>query len=113
ASPPGRNLTLHGFASEEGTASSRLVTVNGRLDAVANALIANGHSPIARRDKVTHPNAGVGDIDYRHRRSVQVLPTPVGLLTAPTTVDPCNLPGSDVATGAALFACQGSFLTSF
>ena len=107
ASPAGQNLTLHGFSSEDAPAAARLVRVTDRLNAVETALAAAGHT--GTRAKVTHPNEGVGDIDYRHRRSVQVLPTPIGLLSAPTTVNPCGAPGSEVASGTPLTNCESSF----
>jgi hypothetical protein len=81
------------------------------LNAVDTALVAAGHT--GTRAKVPHPNEGVGDIDYRHRRSVQVLATPVGLLTAPTTVNPCGAPGSENMQGTELTNCETSFTDAF
>jgi hypothetical protein len=78
---------------------------------VDTALATAGHT--GTRAKIPHPNEGVGDIDYRHRRSIQVLPTPVGLLSAPTTVNPCGAPGSENATGTDLTNCENQFTDAF
>lgn len=115
AAPAAQNLTLHGFSSEDASAVDRTARVTARLDAVDVALRAAGHTgdgTANSRVKVPHPNEGVGDVDYRHRRSVQVLPTPVGSASVPTTVNPCGAAGSQVASGAALTACEASFTSS-
>jgi hypothetical protein len=111
AVPPLQNLTLHGFTSEDDSAVVRSTVITARLDAVEAALKAAGH--IGVRARVPHPNAGVGDVDYRHKRAVQVLPTPSGLLSAPTTVNQCGAAGSIVASGAALTRCNTAFSTAF
>jgi len=107
ATPATRNLTLHGFASEDAAAADRAARVNDRLAAVEAALVAAGHT--GTRARVAHPDDGVGNIDYRSMRSVQVLPTPVGSAVAPTAVNPCLTPGSAVASGAELTTCEASF----
>ncbi len=115
AAPVAQNLTLHGFSSEDASAVDRTTRVTARLDAVDVALRAVGHTgdgTANSRVKVPHPNEGVGDVDYRHRRSVQVLPTPVGAVSAPTTVNPCGIAGSQVVSGAALTTCEASFTSA-
>ena len=107
ATPASRNLTLHGFESEETAAATRATTVNTRLNEVETALVNAGHT--ATRARVAHPDEGVGDIEYRNRRSVEVLPTPIGLLSAPTSVNPCGVAGSENMQGAELTACETSF----
>jgi len=111
ATPAGRDLTLHGFASEDASAADRATRVDQRLDAVEAALVAAGHT--GARARVPHPDEGVGDIDYRHRRAVTVTPTPSGMTSAPSTVNPCNTAGSEVATGTPLTNCETSFTTAF
>ena len=111
ATPPGRDLTLHGFASEDASAADRVTRVDDRIAAVDAALVAAGHTGL--RTPVPHPDSGVGAFDYRSMRSVQVLPTPTGMTSAPTTVNPCDLPGSETATGTELTDCETSFTTSF
>lgn len=112
ASPAGQNLTLHGFSSEDATAvADRAVRVSDRLDAVQTALRAAGHTGLYAR--VEHPNEGLGDRDYRHRRSVQVLPTAPGGVPTPTTVNQCGVAGAEIASGAALTACEAAFTAEF
>lgn len=100
ATPPARNLTLNGFSSEEDSAAANNAVITARLNAVEAALIAAGHT--GARARVNLRTSGIGQIDYRHMRSVEVLPTPMGLPaamgppTAPSTVDPCNVRGADV-----------------
>jgi hypothetical protein len=110
ATPASRNLTLHGFASEDASAADRALRVTGRLNAVETALAGAGHT--GTRTRVPHPDEGLGDVDYRHRRRVEVRPSLSGGAPAPTTVNPCNTAGSEVATGAALTACETAFTTA-
>ncbi len=110
ATPVSRNLTLHGFASEDAASADRALRVTGRLNAVETALAGAGHT--GTRVRVPHPDEGVGDVDYRHRRSVQVRPSLAGGAPAPTTVNPCNTPGANVASGAALTTCETSFTSA-
>jgi outer membrane protein OmpA-like peptidoglycan-associated protein len=72
AAPPARALTLNGFASEEGDPAANTTMINRRIDAVAAALSAAGHTGAVT--KVPKPGAGVGRIDYRRMRSVEVVP---------------------------------------
>ena len=111
ATPPAQNLTLHGFASEDASAADRTTVITARLNAVDAALQAAGHT--GTRTQVPHRDAGVGDPDYRHKRIVQVLPTPSGLASAPTTVNQCGAAGSEVATGAVLTSCNSAFGAAF
>ena len=93
ATPPGQKLTLNGFSSEEASPAANDAVINKRIKAVDAALIAAGHT--ATRTPVNLRTSGIGQIDYRHMRSVEVLPTPVGLPAAPSNVPAC--PGGVVA----------------
>ena len=70
-----------------------------------------GHT--GKRVWVMHPDDGIGDLDYRSRRSVQVLPTPSGAVSAPATVDPCDVAGSEVAKGTEKSNCESKFTSAF
>jgi outer membrane protein OmpA-like peptidoglycan-associated protein len=72
ATPPGRALTLNGFASEEGSAAGNVSMVNRRIAAVDAALAAAGHT--GTRTLNPQPTAGAGRIEYRSMRSVEVVP---------------------------------------
>ncbi len=92
AAPPGRNLTLNGFSSEEGSDAANDAMIQARLNAVEAALVSAGHT--GARVRVNLRASGIGQIDYRHMRSVEVLPTPVGLPAAPSTQSNCSAPGA-------------------
>ncbi|HUG24228.1 DUF4157 domain-containing protein [Piscinibacter sp.] len=111
ATPATRDLTLHGFASEDASAADRATRVTQRLDAVEAALTAEHHT--GARSRQPHPNEGVGDIDYRGRRKVVVVPTPSGSISAPNPVNPCAGAGSEAAAGTALTDCQTKFTGAF
>jgi len=111
ATPANRDLTLHGFASEDASAADRATRVTQRLDAVEAALTAEHHT--GARSRQPHPNEGVGDIDYRERRKVVVVPTPSGSVSAPNPVNPCAGAGSEAAAGTALTDCQTKFTGAF
>ena len=87
ASPPARNITLNGYSSEESTAAINLGVINKRISAVSAALSSAGHTG----PKHPNPNAtaGVGNIDYRGMRIVEIVPTPVVGLPVPTVVANC------------------------
>jgi hypothetical protein len=70
--PPARALILNGFSSEEGAAGVNAALTNRRINAVKTALAAAGHTGAIT--KVPKPSAGIGRIDYRRMRSVEVVP---------------------------------------
>jgi hypothetical protein len=105
------DLTLHGFDSEDSAAAARAAIVAARLTAVDALLLAAGHK--GKRVWKHHPDDGVGDLDYRSRRSVEVLPTPKGLLSAPSTVNPCGAAGSESMKGAQKTRCEAKFTEAF
>ena len=111
ATPPGQDLTLHGYASEEPAAGARATQVADRLKAVDLALAAAGHT--GKRALVQHPDDGLGNLNYRSMRSVQVFPTPVGLAAAPARANPCQVAGSENATGAEKTKCENAFKAAF
>ena len=96
ATPPTRNLTLNGFSSEEGTDAANDTFINARIQSVSNALVAAGHAPASSRTPVNLRSSGEGQLDYRHMRAVEVIPTPIGLAAAPSGVNPCGPVGSEV-----------------
>ncbi|MDT5012103.1 MAG: Lysine-specific metallo-endopeptidase [Mycobacterium sp.] len=63
-------LVLKGTASEEGATGLNASIVNARIANVSNALAAAGHT--AARTPEAVPLAGVGNIDYRRARSVEI-----------------------------------------
>ncbi len=73
ASPPGRALTLKGTASEEGGAGANAAVVADRIAAVSSLLAAAGHTGV--RTVEARPTAGVGNINYRRARVVEIRPT--------------------------------------
>ena len=99
AAPPGRALTLNGFASEEGDPAANAAMISQRIDAVASALTAAGHTGAVT--KVPKPAAGTGRIDYRRMRSVEVVQTG-GVSTVPDClagpVIPCGPPPNPFTT---------------
>ncbi|MGH9765264.1 MAG: DUF4157 domain-containing protein, partial [Blastocatellia bacterium] len=87
ASPPGSDLTLHGFTSEDEQPS----LAGSRIGTVAGALTAKGHT--GPQVPSPEPAAGVGKIDYRSMRKVIVVPTgaPTGQTNcAAGSVVPCS-----------------------
>jgi hypothetical protein len=105
AVPAGRNLTLNGFSSEEGSDAANDAVIQGRLNAVEAALVAAGHT--GARARVNLRTSGVGQIDYRHMRSVEVIPTPVGIAAAPSAQSNCS------AVGAINAPCGVAFHIAF
>ncbi|WP_437995885.1 DUF4157 domain-containing protein [Sorangium sp. So ce185] len=95
AAPPGQNLTLNGFSSEEGSAAANDAIVQARIAAVSSALRAAGHT--GTHTPVNLRTSGIGQINYRRMRAVEVLPTPVGLAAAPSGQSACAAPGSEIA----------------
>ena len=71
AAPPTANLTLRGTASEEGPSGHNTALAKKRIDAVSKALRDAGHTGTHTRDE---SGTGEGDIDYRRKRSVEVIP---------------------------------------
>jgi hypothetical protein len=66
------DLTLKGLASEEGTASFNMTLANNRISSVDSALSAAGHT--ATRTPLPEPSAGLGRIEYRKLRAVEIIP---------------------------------------
>jgi hypothetical protein len=71
ATPPDRELTLRGTASEEGPAGHNTELVKHRIGNVSKALGDAGHT--AGRTPKVEPAGGSGSIDYRRARSVEVI----------------------------------------
>jgi hypothetical protein len=73
--PASDMLTLHGYSSEEGAAADNVTTANARLDAVVARLTAapGPHDP-AKITRLEQSTRGQGVIDYRHMRSVEIVP---------------------------------------
>ncbi len=71
ATPPGRSLTLNGYASEEEVIASPAL-IDARITAVDTAIGAAGHT--GTRTRVPQPTASSGQIDYRSMRVVEVVP---------------------------------------
>src|SRR5216683_4228799 len=101
ATPPGRTLTLNGFADEVGTPAVNDAIISARLKAVDDALKAAGHT--GPRLPVNLRASGEGQIAYRHMRSVEIVPT-VGLAPAPGNQPACGAPGSEIAPCGTSFA---------
>ncbi len=74
ATPPTRNITLVGTASEEGDPASNAALINSRIRSVDRKLKAAGHT--GARTHTPQTTAGSGNIDYRRVRAVDVIPTP-------------------------------------
>jgi hypothetical protein len=111
AMPPKRALTLRGLASEDTPLFLQPAEIEARLTAVEDALKAAGHA--GARVRAPHPGEGTGDMDYRQRRAVRVVPTPKGAKAAPNPKDPCGVPGSETAKDPALKKCETSFKEAF
>jgi Domain of unknown function (DUF4157) len=111
AKPADQALTLHGFDSEEEGPFERAMKVDSRLNVVEQALKAAGHK--GKITRLSHSDAGVGQINYRRLRKVEVLPTPKGQASAATTEDACNMPGSEDAKGKTLADCERTFKEAF
>ncbi len=92
------NLTLKGFASEEGSAAGNANTVDSRIAAVKAALVAGGHTGTITLDP--SPSTGLGRIDYRMMRSVEIIPAGGTSSTRPaqTTVACSDLPTPGTTT---------------
>jgi hypothetical protein len=101
AKPAAQDLTLNGFDTEEDAPAVADATIQARLATVDKALKAAGHT--GKRAPVNLRASSIGQINYRHARAVEVLPTPVGLAAAPSGQNACAAPGSENAPcGAAL-----------
>ena len=104
ATPAGQNLTLNGFSDEVGSAAANDAMITTRLNAVDAALAAAGHT--AARAKVNLRTSGIGQIDYRHMRSVEVMPTPTGLAAAPSAQPACAGVGAEIAPCGTAFTAS-------
>lgn len=111
AKPAKRPLTLHGQSSEDTPAATQPIEIEARLDAVEDALKKAGHT--GTRTRAPHPGEGTGDIDYRSRRGVRVVPTPKGMKAAPNPKNPCGVAGSEVAKNKELTTCEKQFDDAF
>ncbi|MDY0745288.1 DUF4157 domain-containing protein [Paucibacter sp. R3-3] len=109
--PPGQDLTLHAYSSEEPSMIGRIFQANMRLASVDAALAAAGHT--GKRTLVPHPDDGLGNLDYRSMRTVQVFPTPVGMPAAPPQANACQAAGAEIATGAEKTKCENAFKVAF
>ncbi len=76
ATPSSQDLTLFGYASEEGSAADRTTTATARIAEVSRRLRNAGHA--AARTPSVDISRGEGNIDYRSMRAVAVVPTPSG-----------------------------------
>jgi hypothetical protein len=79
AIPFERDLVLHGFVSEEGSAAGNAPVAKARIGKVSEELRARGH--FGEREPVPHLTESEGVVDYRSRRFVEVEP----LGTSPST----------------------------
>ncbi len=82
------NATLKGIASEDGGANSTPVATN-RANTVDTALGAAGHT--GTRTTTTDITSGLGNIDYRKFRAVEIIPTGASSSVPPTpSAVPCS-----------------------
>ncbi|ODT35001.1 MAG: hypothetical protein ABS67_03220 [Niabella sp. SCN 42-15] len=91
ASPPSRDITLVGTASEEGNDLVNTHVINQRLRAVNSKLSLAGHT--GPRTLTPQLSAGSGNIDYRRVRAVDVIPTPTVVPPGgamPSATPPCT-----------------------
>ncbi len=86
AKPAARDLTLHGFVSEEGGKGGNVPLVNARIASVAKALESNQHK--GQRESVLNVGKTEGTIDYRNRRVVEVTQIGSPSASADCTPDP-------------------------
>jgi hypothetical protein len=86
AKPPNADLSLHGFASEEGGKSGNDPLIDKRIAAVDQALAGDQHT--GAREKVRHSGETEGNIDYRAVRVVEVVPLGNGPKSADCTPNP-------------------------
>jgi hypothetical protein len=113
ASPPTRNLTLIGTASEEGTAINNTAIIDHRLRAVDNqiATVRPRHTGVLTL--TPQPTAGSGNIDYRRVRAVDVIETPG--VVPPGGAMPSSTPACTVTPATPhpeLESCSTSFTGS-
>jgi outer membrane protein OmpA-like peptidoglycan-associated protein len=88
ANPAAQTLTLNGFTSEEGSAAANLTIINARIAAVRTALQAAGHTgPILANPR---PTAGLGQLDYRRVRAVEIVPAGATATTPQCQPTPAN-----------------------
>lgn len=89
-------VQLKGLSSEEGTAAGNTALANARIAAVDAALNAAGHS--LRDPSVVDTASGLGNLDYRRLRAVEMIPAgttsavPPSPAVVPCTTQP-NYPG--------------------
>jgi len=88
ATPAGRDITLNGYASEEGGPAANAALVERRITSVSNALSGRGHRGPRRRNP--NPTRGEGNVDYRGMRIVEIVPTPVSGAPIPSAVPSCT-----------------------
>jgi hypothetical protein len=91
AAPAARSITLTGTLSEEGEPAANASLMHQRIASVKSGLKANGHTgPKIPNSK---PAAGVGQMDYRRQRAVEVSDTPA--VVPKGGVDPSHTPSCD------------------
>ncbi len=100
ATPPGRSLTLNGYASEEEVIASPAL-IDARITAVDTALSAAGHT--GTRTRAPKPADSSGQINYRSVRVVEVVPVG-GVSSIPScaggSVIPCGPAPNPFTTAA-------------
>jgi outer membrane protein OmpA-like peptidoglycan-associated protein len=101
ATPKGQTLTLNGFADEIGAPAANDAIITKRLKAVDDALKAAGHTGPRLQQNLRA--SGLGQIGYRHMRSVEIVPT-VGVVPAAGNQPACGAPGSEIAPCGTAFA---------
>lgn len=96
AVPAGRDVTLNGYSSEEGTGQAALT--NRRIGSVRRMLTHVGHT--GPKHPNPNPTAGEGNIDYRSMRVVEIVDTPTGGSPVPTEVPDCDTESTEPCAGA-------------
>jgi hypothetical protein len=109
ATPHGRSLTLNGYTSEEGAAAGNLAIITTRIAAVRTALKAAGHTgPIVANPQ---PTAGLGQLDYRNVRAVEIVPAGATANTPQCQVTPLNPHPENEPCGTSFTSAQPVALT--
>ncbi|MDT5267905.1 MAG: hypothetical protein QOH49_91 [Acidobacteriota bacterium] len=89
ATPAARDVTLNGFTSEEGSATSRTNLINARIGSVTSALATAGHTGPKRPNP--QPAVSEGNRDYRSMRIVEIVNTPVSSSGGPPPPVPTSV----------------------
>ena len=104
ALPPARTLTLNGFTSEEGTAAGNLSIIAARILAVRTALQAAGHTGLILASP--QPTAGLGQLDYRSVRAVEIVPAGAAATTPHCQATPANPNPENEPCGTSFLTAQ-------